>query len=128
MRMMSTLRYPNRDPRKITCGMNSHAMERKSRVCKKLSRLMKMPSVICVTPMRMLIFIFSELRKGSSVLVPCQMGSNPNAYVPSWVRPVVYCVAHSPVAPVGSSGSHRHLDPPKTDIGTEKHSLYSRPV
>ena len=90
-----------------------------------------MPSIICVTPMTMLIFILSEFRNGSSVFVPCQMGSTPNAYgAPGWTRPAVYALAHADdaFAAVGSSGSHRHAEPPKRFIGTEKHSLYSKPV
>jgi len=34
---------------------------------------MKIPSIICVTPMMMDIFIFSEFRNGSSLFVPCQI-------------------------------------------------------
>ena len=90
LRMIRMTRYPNSEPRKRTCGTNSHQMLSQSRVWRKFRRDMKMPSIICVTPMTMLIFILSEFRNGSSVFVPCQMGSTPNAYgAPGWTRPAV---------------------------------------
>lgn len=39
------------------------------------------PRFIWATPIRMDIFIFKELRNGSSLRLPCHMGSSPNGYV-----------------------------------------------
>jgi hypothetical protein len=128
---IKTLRYPNRDPRNTTCGTNSHQIESQSFSCKKLSRLMKIPSVICVMPIRMDIFIFSELTNKSSVFVPCHTGSTPTAYGVSaeGTSPDLNCETHKPESwKVGSFGSQPNLERPNSDIGTEKHSLYSNPV
>lgn len=42
-----------------------------------------MPKFMCMTPSKIDIFIFIELRYGSSVFVPCQIGSRPNGYGPA---------------------------------------------
>lgn len=43
-------------------------------------QLRNMPKFICDTPIKIDIFIFKELVKGSSVLDPCHAGSRPNGY------------------------------------------------
>ena len=92
---------------------------------------MKIPRVICAMPIKMDIFIFSELMNRSSVFVPCHTGSTPTAYGVSdaGTSPDLNCETHAPESrAVGSFGSQPNLERPKSDIGTEKHSLYSNPV
>ena len=115
-------RYPKSAPRKMTCGMNSQNMDNLSFVYAWFRYDMKMPSIICETPIRIDIFIFKEFKNGSSDREPCQMGSTPNAYAPSplFTKPVVYCVLHPSEL---SFGSHTYLLAPNQFIGTEKHSL-----
>lgn len=57
--------------------MNSQMMDSLSLKYRWLNSEWMMPRFMCTTPIRMDIFILAELRKGSSVLVPCQMGSRP---------------------------------------------------
>ena len=126
---INTLRYPNNEPKNTTCGTNSHQIESQSFSWRKFRRLMKIPSVICAMPIKMDIFIFIELMNSSSVFVPCHTGSTPTAYGVDALgtKPDLNCESQFKVA-VGSFGSHANLERPKSDIGTEKHSLYSKPV
>ena len=111
----------------MTCGKNSQYMDSLSFVCRWFKYDMKIPSIICVTPIKMDIFILREFKNGNSDFEPCQIGSTPNAYAPSplFTNPVLYFESQSAEE---SFGSHTYLLSPNQFIGTEKHSLYSKPV